>query len=136
MAFNDFWTKKEDDLLMQWADMLPCSIIANKLNYWHEVHKTKITRSLEAVRWRMNKLGLSVKPELDNMSASEWARQLNVTRATITYWIKKKGLTYLRLHNDRLVINLNDMVAFAQKEPEIFDKVKPEIVEYFALKKG
>ena len=80
MASNDFWTAKEDDLLMKWADTLPCTIITNKLNYWHECNKTKITRSLYSVQWRMKRLGLSLKPGLDNMSGAEWEKQLDINR--------------------------------------------------------
>ena len=136
MASNDFWSPKEDDLLMKWADTLPCFIIKNKLNYWHELNKTKTTRSLESVRWRMDKLGLSLKPSLDNMSGSEWARQLGVVRATITLWIKRNGLRCLKSHSGRLIISLQDMTNFAKKRPDLFANLKPEILEYFEIKKG
>lgn len=125
------WSKEEDDFLMNLAERFPVTMVVSKINTWHCINKRSITRTLGSVRWRLYKLGFSVRPVVDNMNGSEWAKQLNLCRATITVWVKKHGLECIKLRTGRLVIGVKEMTDFAKRRPDLLSIVDQEILEYF-----
>lgn len=125
------WSEKEIEYLTENCGYYPVKILTQKINRWHRRHGTGIKRSSTAVKVKLTKLGYSATPKDDNMTASEWARQLGFGRYKVREWVRHRGLIAKEIARNKLCISVEEMKAFAKEKPHLFSSANQEYLLYY-----
>lgn len=112
------WSPEEDRVLETWSDLKPLVKIAELVNNYNKAHGRRI-RSKEAVRERMNKLGLVVSPTVDNITCKALAEMLGVQYKTVVRWIKSYGLPARKVSRFRTAITRENFRGWAKEHERL-----------------
>lgn len=125
------WHPGEIDLLDELIEYYPIPLIAKKINKWHKKNNSKTRRSCNAVKVKLNRMGYSATPKEDNMTASDWCRELKLNPYRVNGWVKKRGLQYRKIAHNKLAISIEQMADFAKEKPHLFTEVPEDILVYY-----
>lgn len=124
------WSKEELAYLDKLWDNYPASVIAGKINYWHQKNNRQIVRTTKAIQAKLNHLGCSATPTEDNMTVQEWGRDLGVKGTRSSNW-KAYGLKCVLISSNKNMVSVKDMKEFILAKPYLFSDINPEILEYY-----
>jgi hypothetical protein len=131
MGQQKSWHPEEIDLLEELIEYYPIPLIAKKINKWHRKNNSKTTRSCNAVKIKLNRMGYSATPKEDNMTATDWSRQLKLSHYRVNDWVKRGGLSYKKIAHNKLAISQEQMTSFAREKPHLFTEVPEDILVYY-----
>lgn len=123
------WSEDELAYLERLCGYYPASVIAGKLNYWHQKNNRAIVRSAKSIYSKLSQLGLSAIPTEDNMTIQDWGKSLGVNKARVSNW-KTYGLKNISLTNNKSMVSIEDMKDFILRKPYLFSDINPEVLEY------
>jgi hypothetical protein len=131
MGQQKSWHPEEIDLLEELIEYYPIPLIAKKINKWHKKNNSRTKRSCNAVKVKLNRMGYSATPKEDNMSATDWSRQLKLSHYRVNDWVKRGGLSYQKIAHNKLAISIEQMTNFAREKPHLFTEVPEDILVYY-----
>lgn len=131
MGQQKSWHPAEIDLLAELIEYYPIPLIAKKINKWHIKNKSKTRRSCNAVKVKLNRMGYSATPKEDNMTATDWARQLKLSHYRVNDWVKRSGLLSKKIAHNKLAISIKQMTDFAREKPHLFTEVPEDVLVYY-----
>jgi hypothetical protein len=124
------WSKEELAYLDRLWDYYPASVIAGKINYWHERNNRQIVRTTRAIQAKLNHLGFSATPTEDNMTVQEWGKGLGVNKSRSSNW-KAYGLKCVLISSNKNMVSVKDMKEFILLKPYLFSDINPDVLEYY-----
>lgn len=108
---KDVWSKREESIIENMAEYYPVELIQKRfrhLGYY---------RTILSIKKRAEKLGISLRPTLDYISANQVASLFGVDQSTVCRWIKKGFLPAMRRSPKHFSIKIEDMKKFIADPP-------------------
>lgn len=105
------WSEKEDSIIEKMAEFYPVELIQTRfrhLGYY---------RTILGIKKRAEFLGISLRPTLDYISATQVAALFGVHHCTVTRWVKKDLLPAMRRSPKHFSIKFEDIRSFIENPP-------------------
>ncbi|MBD2458519.1 hypothetical protein H6G80_31195 [Nostoc sp. FACHB-87] len=122
------WTQPELATLYEMAETHTVKQITFRLKR-RGFHRTEL-----AIANKLNALGYSIRPTLDNYSCSEIAKHLCLHPTTIIYWIKQGWLKAKKRSVSCYQVKSRDLKRFFKNPPKSMQKriaaIDPQVVRY------
>lgn len=128
------WSKEEIDILEEKADFYTKEQIARILK------RRGYHRSTRAIRMKLNSLGYSTRPTLDNYSCTYIARVLCLSLSTLCRWVKRGWLKAHKRSSKCYQVRTWNLKQFLDNPPEPIKEriasLEREAINYLVGKKA
>ncbi|MBD2451240.1 hypothetical protein H6G76_29740 [Nostoc sp. FACHB-152] len=122
------WSKEEIAILEQKADLYTKEQIARMLK------RRGYHRSTMAIKLKLNRLGYSTRPTLDNYSCKEIAKVLRLSFSTICRWVRLGWLKASKRSASCYQVRTWHLKQFLENPPqpikERIESLDPEAINY------
>jgi hypothetical protein len=125
------WDRQELTFLLDKSSYYPPTILTKRLNQWNKRRGMLHKRTLTAVKLVLKRNKKSWSPIDDNMSRSEWAKQLGVSTGRLLTWVKLGYVTAVAISSHRTAISVVDMENLFKSKPNLFKGANPEAIAYY-----